>query len=161
MCLVAFNYALLVVIKVILHQAINNSFGQHPAKSKPEVVMGSESLICLNLTTVSFPGESPLQIQVGGSNKSARAVILDGSCSSQQHTSVYSWRRRQHLPCAPRQHLPGDPHRPPHGHRHQQVHGDPRHHLQLGCPRLPQQHFTPQFASQVAASFSFQVESKF
>ena len=52
--------------------------------------MGSESLICLNLTTVSFPGESPLQIQVRGSNKSARAVILDGSCSSQKHTSVYS-----------------------------------------------------------------------
>ena len=52
--------------------------------------MGSESLICLNLTTVSFPGESPLPIQVRGSNKSARAVILDGSCSSQKHTSVYS-----------------------------------------------------------------------
>ena len=93
MCLVAFNYALLVVIKVILHQAINNSFGQHPAKSKPEVVMGSESLICLNLTTVSFPGESPLQIQVGGSRKSARAVILDGSCSIQKHTIVRSYNK--------------------------------------------------------------------
>ena len=139
MCLVAFNYALLVVIKVILHQAINNSFGQHPAKSKPEVVMGSESLICLNLTTVSFPGESPLQIQVRGSNKSARAVILDGSCSSQQHTSVRSCNEGAGA----------------------SINGDPRQHLQLGCPRLPQQHFTPQFASQVAASFAFQVESKF
>ena len=48
------------------------------------------TVICLNLTTVSFPGESPLPIQVRGSNKSARAVILDGSCSSQKHTSVYS-----------------------------------------------------------------------
>ena len=51
--------------------------------------MGSESLICLK-ATVSFPGESPLPIQVRGSNKSARAVILDGSCSTQTHTSVYS-----------------------------------------------------------------------
>ena len=126
--------------------------------------MGSESLICLK-ATVSFPGESPLPIQVRGSNKSAQAVILDGSCSSQKHTSVHSCNEGAgasifQVNNVNISQVTRTPHRPPNGHRHQQAHGDPPQHLQLGSPRLPRQHFTPQFASRVAASFAFEVESK-